>query len=300
MPNRDVSRRRLRGRPLLLVGVTGLASILAACSAPNAVEPQATKTSSTSGPQSSTPPSSATSSTTVASTAPAPAALPAGRPLSGTVVGIDPGHNGLNHTNPAYLSQQIFNGRTQENCDTTGTQTASGYTEAQFNFNVAEYLVEDLQSEGAQVVLTRSNNSGLGPCVDQRSQIINSAHADVAIDIHADGGPADGRGFAILEPVADGPNDGVISSSQTFGNDVRTAFLTTGMPISTYDGTNGIAYRDDLAGLNLTTVPKVLIECGNMQNATDAALLTTSSFQQAAALALAQAITHYLAQTGKP
>jgi N-acetylmuramoyl-L-alanine amidase len=215
--------------------------------------------------------------------------------LAGKVVGIDPGHNGLNYTNPSYLNQQIFNGLTKEDCDTTGTQTAGGYTEAQFNFNVAQYLVTDLESEGAQVVLTRSTNSGIGPCVDQRAQSINAAHADVAIDIHADGGPPDGRGFAVLEPVADGPNDAVIASSEAFGSDVRASFLaTTGMPLSTYDGTNGIVFRDDLAGLNLTTVPKVLIECGNMQNATDAAMLTTMSFQQSAALALTHAITTFL------
>ncbi len=222
-------------------------------------------------------------------------ALPSGQPLAGKVVGIDPGHNGLNYTNTSYLNQQVFNGRTEEDCDTTGTQTASGYTEAQFNFNVAQFLTTDLQSEGAQVVLTRSSNSGVGPCVDQRAQIINAAHADVAVDIHADGGPVSGRGFAILEPVADGPNDAVITPSETFGDDLRTSFLsTTGMPESTYDGTDGIVYRDDLAGLNLTTVPKVLIECGNMQNPTDAALLTTTTFQQSAALAMALAITNFL------
>ncbi len=221
--------------------------------------------------------------------------LPTGHPLATKIVGIDPGHNGLNYTDPTYLNRQIFNGRTKEGCDTTGTQTAGGYTEAQFNFNVAQFLATDLQSEGAQVVLTRSNNDGVGPCVDQRAQIINTAHADVAIDIHADGGPVSGRGFAILEPVADGPNDSVIAPSEAFGGDVRTNFSAiTEMPVSTYDGTDGITFRDDLAGLNLTTVPKVLIECGNMQNPTDAALLTSSSFQQKAALALALAITKFL------
>jgi N-acetylmuramoyl-L-alanine amidase len=210
-------------------------------------------------------------------------------------VGIDPGHNGLSYTDPAYLDKQIFNGRTSENCDTTGTETDAGYTEAQFNFDVAQFLVSDLESEGAQVVLTRTTNSGVGPCVDVRAQILNNAHADVAIDIHADGGPADGRGFAILEPVADGPNDAVIASSEAFGNDVRSSFASmTGMPLSTYDGTDGISFRDDLAGLNLTTVPKVLIECGNMRNATDASMLITPSFQQQAALALATAITTFL------
>jgi N-acetylmuramoyl-L-alanine amidase len=216
-------------------------------------------------------------------------------PLAGKVVGIDPGHNGRNYANPTYINHLIWNGREQETCDTTGTETDSGYTEAQFNFNVAGYLAGDLRTEGAKVVLTRASNNGVGPCVTERSQIINRAHANVAIDIHADGGPAGGRGFTVLEPVADGPNDRVIAASKAFGHVLLQRYhLLTGMPVSNYDGTNGISYRDDLAGLNLTTVPKVLIECGNMRNATDAALLIRPSFQRLAARAFAEAITSYI------
>jgi N-acetylmuramoyl-L-alanine amidase len=231
---------------------------------------------------------------------PAPTPVPRSRsskPLAGKVVGIDPGHNGDNGADPAYINQIIWNGRESETCDTTGTQTANGYTEAKFNFNVARYLRADLRAEGARVVMTRTNNHGVGPCVNRRARIIDDAHANVAIDIHADGGPAWGRGFTVLEPVADGPNDRVIRSSQRFGNDVRAAMLQhTGMPESNYYGSNGIEFRNDLAGLNLTTVPKVLIECGNMPNATDASLLTSPRFQQQLAAAFNTAILTFLAK----
>ena len=103
----------------------------------------------------------------------------------------------------------------------------------------------------------------------------------------------------MLEPVADGPNNGVIASSAAFATLMRNAFVAgTPMPVSTYDGVDGLQPRNNLAGLNLTTVPKVLIECGNMQNATDAALLVTPQFQQQAAAAMATAITEFL--TGRP
>jgi N-acetylmuramoyl-L-alanine amidase len=218
-----------------------------------------------------------------------------GKPLAGKIVGIDPGHNGRNFDDPGYINQLIWNGREQETCDTTGTQTDGGYTEAVFNFNVATFLRADLRHDGARVVMTRKSNGGVGPCVTRRAEIINHGHADVAIDIHADGGPASGRGFAILEPVADGPNDKVITSSVRFGDDLRRAFLTgTPMPVSTYDGVNGIMFRDDLAGLNLTSVPKVLIECGNMRNATDARLLTSTRFQKRTARAIEAAIIRFL------
>jgi N-acetylmuramoyl-L-alanine amidase len=216
-------------------------------------------------------------------------------PLAGKVVGIDPGHNGRNYANPGYINSLVWNGRAWETCDTTGTSTDGGYTEALFNFRVAEFLRADLIKDGARVVMTRTSNSGAGPCVDRRAHIIDAAHANVAIDIHADGGPASGRGFAILEPVADGPDNAVIASSERFGADLRSAFAAgTRMPVSGYDGVNGITHRSDLAGLNLTTVPKVLIECGNMRNATDAGLLTATWFQQATARAMTAAIVRFL------
>jgi N-acetylmuramoyl-L-alanine amidase len=51
-----------------------------------------------------------------------------------------------------------------------------------------------LERHEGRVVMTRSSDSGVGPCVNRRAQIINSSHAAVAIDIHADGGPESGRG----------------------------------------------------------------------------------------------------------
>jgi N-acetylmuramoyl-L-alanine amidase len=301
----NVRRNGMRRRKAaMLCIVVLLVPALAACTPVSSHSATTKKVAPTTRPSPPTttsivPATTATTApTTTTTTATVPLAggtLPVGKPLLGRVVGIDPGHNGRNYTEPSFLNQQIFNGRTEEDCDTTGTETAGGYTEAQFNFDVAEYLATDLDAEGAEVVLTRTSNDGVGPCVDQRAEIINAAKADVAIDIHADGGPVSGRGFAVLEPVADGPNDAVISSSEAFGADVKASFLAvTGMPLSTYDGTDGINFRDDLAGLNLTTVPKVLIECGNMQNPTDVALLTSTTFQQNAALALAIAITNFL------
>jgi N-acetylmuramoyl-L-alanine amidase len=230
-----------------------------------------------------------------AASTPAPPPTPTPRPLAGEVVGIDPGHNGGNFNAATVIGTQIWNGREDENCDTTGTQTEAGYTEATFNFNVARYLRTILIADGARVVLTRKTNTGVGPCVTTRAQIIDHAHADVAVDIHADGGPPSGRGFTVLEPVADGPNDGVIAASLKFGADVKAAMLAqTSMPASDYYGAGGVIRRDDLAGLNLTTVPKVLIECGNMRNATDAALLIRPSYQRLIAAALAAAIVAFL------
>jgi len=219
--------------------------------------------------------------------------------LRGKVVAVDPGHNGGNFYAASAIGKLIWNGRETETCDTAGAETDDGYTEAAFNWNVARYLTADLRAEGATVVLTRTGNTGVGPCVTERAAIGNEARADAAISIHADGGPPDGRGFAILEPVADGPDDAVIGPSVTLGADLRAAFASgTGEPVSSYDGTDGVKFRDDLAGLNLSRVPKVFIECANMRNATDAALVTSPRWQATAARAIAAGLTAFLARAG--
>jgi N-acetylmuramoyl-L-alanine amidase len=216
-------------------------------------------------------------------------------PLAGKIIGIDPGHNGRNYADPTYLNHLIWNGREWEACDTTGTSTDGGYAEPRFTWNVATYLAADLRKLGAKVVLTRPNNRGVGPCVNTRAYILDRAHANVSIDIHADGGPSWGRGFTVLEPVRDKYNYKVISSSLRFGRDVHLAFVRhTPIRASDYYGANGYIVRNDLAGLNLTTMPKVLIECANMRNSADAKLLTSPSVQREIAQALTDAIIRFL------
>jgi N-acetylmuramoyl-L-alanine amidase len=233
-----------------------------------------------------------------ASTAAAPSVASA-LPLAGVVVGIDPGHNGRNWAYPSYLTQQVWNGREWEDCDTTGTSTNGGYPEPRFAWRVARYLRRDLRDRGATVVMTRHSNTGHGPCVDRRAKILNHAGSRVAIDIHADGGPSGGRGFTILEPVRDRQNRHVIHRSAVLGRFLRRSLLAhTRMPTSNYDGADGVTHRNDLAGLNLAREPKVLVECGNMRNATDARMLVSARFQHRLARAMAVALTHFIRRAG--
>ena len=290
-------RKPGRGPAVIAVGLAAVALALSACSGAG--------TAATGAAGSAPPPSGPSASPLAtpdipgvpgdASNGTSPATSPAALPLAGKIIGIDPGHNGGNFTDPGAIARLVWNGTAWETCDTTGTTTDGGYPEAQFTFDVARYLRADLRRDGARVVMTRAGNDGVGPCVDRRAQIINDARANVAVDIHADGGPASGRGFTVLEPVADGPNDTVITASQRLGDDVRQAMLAgTAMPVSDYTGVDGIMPRDDLAGLNLTTVPKVLIECGNMPSAADAAYLASRAGQRQIAKALEAAIIRFL------
>jgi N-acetylmuramoyl-L-alanine amidase len=255
-------------------------------------------TTETTAAPATTVPTTTTVATTVAPVPTTPA-TPVGT-LAGRVVLIDPGHNGGNGANESAINQMVAAGPFRKPCDTTGTQTDAGYTESAFNFDVAVRLTPILEAAGIRVVLTRVSDSGVGPCVNQRAAIGNRAHADVAVSIHADGGPAGGRGFHVIQPaLVSGYTDGIVARSHQMALDLRGRYLSgTGMPYSTYAGASGLDTRGDLGGLNLSQVPKVFIECGNMRNATDASLLISAGFRQKAAASVALAIEDFLA--GRP
>ena len=155
---------------------------------------------------------------------------------------------------------------------------------------MAARLAAVLRAKGAKVVMTRTSNSGVGPCINQRAAIGNAAHASAVLSIHGDGNlTAGARGFQIIVANRMVGGSAVQRASQALADDVRTAFRSgTGMPYSDYTG-GGTAetHRSDIGGLNLSTRPAVMIETGNMRSSVDAALMTSASFRQKEAVALA-------------
>src|SRR2546423_3921501 len=218
--------------------------------------------------------------------------------LRGRSVAIDPGHNGGNGAHPREINRLVDAGTLKKPCDVVGTQTSGGYTEAAYNLDVALRLARILRQAGARVVLTRKTNTGWGPCITERAAIGNRAHADVALSIHADGGPTWGRGFHVIYPPSiRGLTDDIAVPSRRLALVLRSAFgRGTGLPRSTYVGSGaGLDVRSDLGGLNVSNVPKVFIETANMRNAKDAALLVKPSFRQRETRALARGLASFLA-----
>jgi N-acetylmuramoyl-L-alanine amidase len=217
--------------------------------------------------------------------------------LRGRVVVIDPGHNGGNYRHPTEINRPVNVGNGTKACDTTGTETNAGYAEAAFTFDVSRRLAALLRAAGAEVVLTRTTDTGFGPCITERAAIGNRRHADAAISIHADGAGAADHGFHVIVPRGIGANDAIVTPSRRLGLTVRDAFHRgTGQAYSTYLGTRSgaVVARNDLGGLNLSRVPKIFIECGNMRNAGDAGRMTDPAWRQKAAGALATGLTSYL------
>ncbi|GLU49146.1 N-acetylmuramoyl-L-alanine amidase [Nocardiopsis ansamitocini] len=215
-------------------------------------------------------------------------------PLSGATVVVDPGHNGGNAEAASEINKQVPAGPEKKACDTVGASTGDGYPEHEFNWDLSLRVRDRLAAEGATVVLTRPDNKGVGPCVNERAQIGNDAEADVAISIHADGGPASGRGFHVIAPgeVA-GYTEPILEPSRILAEDLRDEFVEV-QPHADYLADEGLDFRTDLGGLNMSTVPKVFLEVGNMRNSTDAANLTDPDWRDEAAEAITAGLSRYL------
>nr|WP_307804871.1 N-acetylmuramoyl-L-alanine amidase [Streptomyces sp. VRA16 Mangrove soil] len=221
-------------------------------------------------------------------------------PLAGKVVVIDPGHNPGNFRHTADINRTVNVGNGSKECDTTGTSTNAGYTEAQFTLDVARRMRTLLEQQGATVKLTQNGDRAWGPCVDERARIGNAAHADAVVSVHADGSAAGNRGFHVILPasVHAGAADTrpIVGTSRDLGERVAGKFLqVTGEPPSNYiGGGTALDTRSDLGGLNLSTVPKVFIECGNMRDSQDASRLTSGSWRQKAAQGISEGIVSFL------
>lgn len=222
------------------------------------------------------------------------------RSLRGKVVVIDPGHNPHNGEHSAEIARQVDVGTHRKECDTTGTATNSGYTEAEYTLDVSRRVRKLLESRGATVEFTQDGDRPYGPCVDERAEIGNRAHADAAVSVHADGSGTGNRGFHVIAParVRGGKADtsAITGPSRALADRLIARFgeATGAEPANYLGGGRGLTVRDDLGGLNLSTVPKVFIECGNMRDPEDAALLTDAQWRERAARGIAEGITDFL------
>jgi N-acetylmuramoyl-L-alanine amidase len=220
-------------------------------------------------------------------------------PLAGRTVVLDPGHQLGSHNYPAEINRLVPAGGFTKPCNTTGTATNAGYPEATLTWQVARVVEHRLKALGARVRLTRHSNreDRWGPCVDVRGRAGNALPADLKISIHGDGSwVAGAHGFHVIAPVDRRPwTHDIFRSSRRLAKDTRAALRQSGLPVANYiAGGDGLDFRSDLATLNLSNVPTVMVELGNMRNPTDAARMTSASGRSSYARGLVKAVRAFL------
>jgi N-acetylmuramoyl-L-alanine amidase len=272
-------------RSVFRSGTVAAVLVLAACSSPPAAPAPASPTGPTTV---GTPPTSATAPTVTAAPA---VATTSTRPR---VVVLDPGHNGGNAAALSAINRQVPDGRGgTKACNTTGTSTDAGYAEHAFTLDVAQRVEKRLVASGVRVELTRTDDDGVGPCVDERGSAGERAGADAVVSIHADGAAPSGKGFHVA--YSDPPlNAAQRGPARTLAADLRDGLAAAGFPRSTYIGRDGLSPRTDLAGLNLSTRPTALVECANMRNAAEAPVVSSAAGRDRYAAAIADGILRFL------
>jgi N-acetylmuramoyl-L-alanine amidase len=216
-----------------------------------------------------------------------------GASLAEMAVFLDPGHNGVYDSS---ITREVPNGRGgTKQCNTTGAATNDGYPEHAFNWDVTLRIRDALTQMGARTQLSRDDDNSAGPCVDQRAALANAMHPDAIVSIHADGGPPSGRGFHVnysSPPLNDAQGGPAVQLAHT----MRESLVAAGFQPSTYIGSDGLYGRADLAGLNLSQYPAILVECGNMKNVDEAAQMESPDGRAKYAAAVTQGIVAYLTQ----
>jgi N-acetylmuramoyl-L-alanine amidase len=212
--------------------------------------------------------------------------------IAGMIVFLDPGHNGANDSS---ISRQVPTGRGgTKNCQESGTSTDNGYPEHTFTWDTTLRIRQELTALGVRTAMSRGNDTGLGPCVDERAEMANSLKPNAIVSIHADGGPPTGRGFHV-NYSAPPLNQAQAGPSVQFAQVMRDQLQASGLVPATYIGSGGLYPRADLAGLNLAQYPAILIELGNMKNPADVGLITTEEGRQKYADAVVRGIAGFLA-----
>ena len=147
-------------------------------------------------------------------------------------------------------------------------------------WRVSRLVAARLRELGATVRLTRRSNrqDRWGPCVDVRGRAGNRIDADLKLSIHADGSYAAGaRGFHVIAPPDRAPwTHDIFRPSRRLAASVKAGLLRRGFPVANYvAGGDGRDVRADLGTLNLSDVPAVMVELGNMRSAAEARVMTS-------------------------
>ena len=163
----------------------------------------------------------------------------------------------------------------------TGAQY-SGIRESDLNLAIAKKTQKILESEGIEVLMTRTRDSDVS--LYTRTKMAANAKADLFVSIHCNSSATNFTATGIYTAY-----DSKGSSNRLLADTLREAMMAaTGAP------NMGTWERPDLAVLRTATMPAALVECGYMSTPAELALLIEPSYQEKLAQGIADGIIEYL------
>src|ERR1700722_10325757 len=296
-----IARLRDRNEIVLRVATTGadpnIAAPIIVHNAPRRPAPSVARSVAFAPPESSRPVSLARP------VAGAPVALNEDKRQTGHFVMIDPGHGGYD----------------------PGTESSAGVMEKVLALQIATRLKGALEARGIRAELTRSTDVFIS--LAERTRIANSAGADLFVSIYLNSSPNDettgievyclnnttDRATIRLARMENGGADGYGAQDASNLNyiltDLRQNYKASeAASLARMIDAQTVADLDAGLGLNVNALgakmgpfyvlvgahmPAVLVECGFMSNAAEAARLASPQYQDVLAGATATAVAHY-------
>jgi len=203
-------------------------------------------------------------------------------PLSGVIIGIDPGHQakGDSTLEPVAPGSDLMKAKVS-----SGTQGRfTRVPEYEVNLAVGLLLQSLLEEHGATVIMTREIND-VNISNIERAQLFNEAGTDYALRLHCNGSDDSSIYGAFM----------LVPETNPFLEDCnRAAEIMIDSFCKATDAKNlGITIRSDLSGFNWCDRMVVLIEMGHMTNETEDYLLTDPDYQEKMAMGMLEGILIY-------
>ena len=207
-------------------------------------------------------------------------------PLSGCLIGLDPGHQA--HGNSE--QEPVSPGSTQTKAKvSSGTSVVSTHIDEYVtNLEIGLQLRDALEKLGAKVVMTRETHD-----VDisniQRAQMMNEAGVQLCLRLHCNG--SENHDVQGLTLYAKATGEGAEESA------ALAQALHQPMLDATGAKDRGIILNDNYTGQNWCNVPCVMVEMGFMSNPEEDKLLNDPDYQQKLVQGMVQGIADYLGKT---
>ena len=172
-----------------------------------------------------------------------------------------------------------------------------GISEKSLTLAIQSRVKAKLESEGYQVVTTRTSDTYVD--LADRSRAANASESDIFVSIHINASgssAAQGIETYYYQPYAEYPsrinatyhaNPTRLSMSDTLANAIQSSLIN-----ATGAQNQGVK-RQTFAVLRETTAPAVLLELGFLSNPQEAARLNTSAYQETLANAIVAGIKRY-------
>ena len=178
-----------------------------------------------------------------------------------------------------------------------------GISEKSLTLAIQSRVKAKLESEGYQVVTTRTSDTYVD--LTDRSRAANASESDIFVSIHINAsGSSDVQGIETYyyQPFAEYPsrinaayhaNPTRLSMSDTLANAIQSSLIN-----ATGAQNQGVKRRT-FAVLRETTAPAVLLELGFLSNPQEAARLNSSAYQETLANAIVAGIKSYYEKAAK-